>query len=61
VRAILVDLSERTITRVLMGGDYIVPTRTTEYDYRMEAMKGIRKLSTKNKMVVLSVDGKYYC
>ncbi|MCE3050061.1 hypothetical protein HAX54_046391 [Datura stramonium] len=30
VRAILVDISERTITRVLMGGDYIVSTQTTD-------------------------------
>ncbi|MCD9645686.1 hypothetical protein HAX54_034812, partial [Datura stramonium] len=34
-----------------MGGDYIVLTRTTEYDYLMEAMKGIRKLSTKDKVM----------
>ncbi|MCE3051158.1 hypothetical protein HAX54_049013 [Datura stramonium] len=33
VRAILVDIYEPTITRVLMGGDYIFPTRTTEYDH----------------------------
>ncbi|MCD7456875.1 hypothetical protein HAX54_033396 [Datura stramonium] len=33
VRAILVNISERTITRVLIGGDYTVLTRTTEYDY----------------------------
>ncbi|MCD9646387.1 hypothetical protein HAX54_036170, partial [Datura stramonium] len=39
VRAIRVDISERTITRVLMGGNFTVPTKTTEYDYRMEAMK----------------------
>ncbi|MCD9638014.1 hypothetical protein HAX54_021624, partial [Datura stramonium] len=48
VRAILVDISKRTITRVLMGGDYTLPTQTTEYDYRMEALKGIRKLSTED-------------
>ncbi|MCD7453014.1 hypothetical protein HAX54_019271 [Datura stramonium] len=35
VRTILVDISERTITRVLMGGDFTMPTRTTKYDYRM--------------------------
>ncbi|MCE3050541.1 hypothetical protein HAX54_047482, partial [Datura stramonium] len=50
VRAIPVDILERTINRVLMGGDFTVPSRTTEYDYRMGAMKGIRKLSTKDKM-----------
>ncbi|MCD9558374.1 hypothetical protein HAX54_015724 [Datura stramonium] len=50
VRVIPVDILERIITRVLMGGDFTVPTRTTEYDYRMEAMKGIRKLSTEDKM-----------
>ncbi|MCE2055316.1 hypothetical protein HAX54_042391 [Datura stramonium] len=33
VRAIPVDISDRTITRVLMGGDFTLPTRTTEYDY----------------------------
>ncbi|MCD9558429.1 hypothetical protein HAX54_015803 [Datura stramonium] len=35
VRAIPVDISKRTITRVLMGGYYKVPTKTIEYDYRM--------------------------
>ncbi|MCE0482069.1 hypothetical protein HAX54_040448, partial [Datura stramonium] len=49
VRAIPVDISERTITRILMGGDYTVPTRTTEYDYRIEEMKGIRELSNEDK------------
>ncbi|MCD9645355.1 hypothetical protein HAX54_034211 [Datura stramonium] len=51
VRAIPVDISKRTITRVLMGGDFTVLSRTTEYDYRMGAMKGIRKLSTEDKML----------
>ncbi|MCD7465722.1 hypothetical protein HAX54_001810 [Datura stramonium] len=51
VRAIPVDISERTTTRVLMGGDFTVLTRITEYGYRMEAMKGIRKLSTEDKML----------
>ncbi|MCE0481942.1 hypothetical protein HAX54_040155 [Datura stramonium] len=46
VRAILVDISKRTISMVLMGGNNTVPTRTTEYDYQMEAMKGIKKWST---------------
>ncbi|MCD7469414.1 hypothetical protein HAX54_008459 [Datura stramonium] len=50
VRVIPVDISERTITRVLMGGEFTLPTRTTEYDYYMEAMKGIRKLRTKDKV-----------
>ncbi|MCE2055801.1 hypothetical protein HAX54_043443, partial [Datura stramonium] len=49
--SIPIDISERTITRVLMDGDYKLPTRTTEYDYRMEAMKGIRKLSTEDKVM----------
>ncbi|MCD7458896.1 hypothetical protein HAX54_039520 [Datura stramonium] len=31
VRAIPVDISERTITRVLMGGDYTMPTSTIEW------------------------------
>ncbi|MCD7455870.1 hypothetical protein HAX54_029907, partial [Datura stramonium] len=51
VRAIPIDISERTITRILMGGDYTVPIRTTEYDYQMEAMKGIRKLSIEEKVL----------
>ncbi|MCE3216774.1 hypothetical protein HAX54_007997, partial [Datura stramonium] len=38
VRAIPVNISEWTITRVLMGGDYTVSTRTTEYDHQMETM-----------------------
>ncbi|MCD9642078.1 hypothetical protein HAX54_028712 [Datura stramonium] len=51
VRAIPVDISERTITKVLMGGDFTVPTRTTKYNYPMEAMKGIRKLRTEDKVL----------
>ncbi|MCD9638062.1 hypothetical protein HAX54_021767 [Datura stramonium] len=51
VRSIPVDISERTITRVLMGSDYTVSTRTTECGHRMETLKGIRKLSTKNKLM----------
>ncbi|MCE2056029.1 hypothetical protein HAX54_043938 [Datura stramonium] len=47
----VLDISERTITRVLMGGDYKVLTQTTEYDYQIEAMKGIKKLSTKDKVI----------
>ncbi|MCD9646724.1 hypothetical protein HAX54_036878 [Datura stramonium] len=54
IRAIPVDILERTITRVLMGGDYLVPTRNTEHDYRIEAMKGIRKLSTRTKSCTFS-------
>ncbi|MCD7452536.1 hypothetical protein HAX54_017365 [Datura stramonium] len=34
-----------------MGGNFTVPTRTTKYDYRMEALKGIGKLSTEDKML----------
>ncbi|MCD7464073.1 hypothetical protein HAX54_052012, partial [Datura stramonium] len=34
-----------------MGGDYTVLTKTTEYDYGMEPMKGIRKLSTEDKVL----------
>ncbi|MCD7449206.1 hypothetical protein HAX54_050644 [Datura stramonium] len=52
VRVIPVDISEKTITRFLMDGDYTVPTQTTEYDYRMEEMKGIRKLSTEDKVML---------
>ncbi|MCD7464105.1 hypothetical protein HAX54_052091 [Datura stramonium] len=33
VRDIPVDISERAITRVLMGGDFTLPAKTTEYDY----------------------------
>ncbi|MCD7461070.1 hypothetical protein HAX54_045095 [Datura stramonium] len=36
---------------VLMGGDYTVLTQTTEYDYRIDAMKGIRKLSIEEKLM----------
>ncbi|MCD7469276.1 hypothetical protein HAX54_008202 [Datura stramonium] len=49
VRSIPVDISERTITRVLMGGEFTLSYRTIEYDYLMEAMKGIRKLRTEDK------------
>ncbi|MCD7466662.1 hypothetical protein HAX54_003580 [Datura stramonium] len=34
------------MARVLMGGDFTFPTR-----YRMEAMKGIRKLRTEDKVL----------
>ncbi|MCD9645907.1 hypothetical protein HAX54_035263 [Datura stramonium] len=51
VRAILVDISERTINRVLMGGDYTVSIQTTEYDYHMEALKETRKLITQDKLM----------
>ncbi|MCD7446938.1 hypothetical protein HAX54_019749 [Datura stramonium] len=51
VGAIPNDISKRTITRVLMSGDYTVPTETTEYDYLMEAMKGIKNLRTKDKVL----------
>ncbi|MCE3215351.1 hypothetical protein HAX54_002068 [Datura stramonium] len=51
VRAIPVDISEWTITRVFMSGDYTVPTRTTEYDHQIEAMKGIKKLRTEDKLM----------
>ncbi|MCD9641266.1 hypothetical protein HAX54_027357, partial [Datura stramonium] len=36
-----------------MGGDDTVTTRTTEYDHWMEAMKGIGKLGTKDKLMHL--------
>ncbi|MCD7467309.1 hypothetical protein HAX54_004656 [Datura stramonium] len=45
------DISKRTITRVLMSGDYLVPTETTEYDYLMEADKRIKNLRTKDKVL----------
>ncbi|MCD7464624.1 hypothetical protein HAX54_053134 [Datura stramonium] len=51
VRVIPIDIPERTITKVLMDGDYTVPIITIEYDYRMEAMKGMRKLSTEYKVL----------
>ncbi|MCD9559911.1 hypothetical protein HAX54_018287 [Datura stramonium] len=51
VRVIPVVISERTVSRVLMGGDFTVPSRTTKYDYRMGAMKGIIKLSTEEKIL----------
>ncbi|MCD7453666.1 hypothetical protein HAX54_021821, partial [Datura stramonium] len=36
-----------------MGGDFTLTTRTIEYDYRMEAMKGIRKLRIEDKVLNL--------
>ncbi|MCE3216944.1 hypothetical protein HAX54_009626 [Datura stramonium] len=50
IRDIPGDISERTITRALMGGDFTLSTKTTEYDYRMEAMKGIKNLRTVDKV-----------
>ncbi|MCD7459799.1 hypothetical protein HAX54_041997 [Datura stramonium] len=51
VRDIPVDISERTITRVLKGSDFTLSARTVEYDYCMEEMKGIKKLRTEGKVL----------
>ncbi|MCE2056121.1 hypothetical protein HAX54_044089 [Datura stramonium] len=51
VRAIPVDISKLTITRFLVGNGYTVLTQTTKYDNRMEAMKGIKKFNTEDKVM----------
>ncbi|MCD7468507.1 hypothetical protein HAX54_006785 [Datura stramonium] len=51
VRACLVDISERTISRFLFGNGYEALVLILEYDYRMEALKKVKQLSTKDKLM----------
>ncbi|MCD9638572.1 hypothetical protein HAX54_022629 [Datura stramonium] len=50
-QSIPVDISERTISRFLYDSSYEAPVLTLEYDYQMEVLERVKKLSIEDKLM----------